>query len=498
LLSHSQDNLIKTLTDHVSLSKAACTLDYSTLLVEKLEQLRSNKVESGTHVDAGYGDLKEEKYAANLVHLLRRLQHILFQVLVHRSITRLDELALHWYTYWQQQKKVDEGWFNEWPCGQRPLSTTWPWNIRPSLMVLWGVCWKFYPPEPTDREKVWPPTAQQQLVDESAIWNFSDSFIEELDQGTSKSVEDLALGDRTKAISPWQPGFRWTIEHRLQDHLTQSWGPSLPLTRIAPLVLLAPDVHSHRLTLLSCSRLVSHHPRKSDPGNNANITKAGTVEGGLRHASMTGFDRGLGISNPTTQRPSLCPDAVPLPVNAALYPSPFDSADCTPWSGSPGGNIQAPNSTSHKNFEQGSPDALCYQKTPVPSTYPPPTPFPTLEISPAAAKDYVPTSNLITTEIPYARVLGTPYLEFQAMGSSDMYPSPLSEAGRQPPISSPALPPEPVVAEQDTAASSDGGRGPRGPIQRGDPPRNALNEIYCDHPECATTTQTFLRRCEWR
>lgn len=35
-------------------------------------------------------------------------------------------------------------WFTEWPNGQRPLSTTWPWNIRPSLVVLWGVCWMFY------------------------------------------------------------------------------------------------------------------------------------------------------------------------------------------------------------------------------------------------------------------------------------------------------------------------------------------------------------------
>ncbi|TAQ88062.1 hypothetical protein B7494_g3591 [Chlorociboria aeruginascens] len=36
------------------------------------------------------------------------------------------------------------GWFFEWPGGQRPLNSTWPWTgVRPSLLVIWGVCWMF-------------------------------------------------------------------------------------------------------------------------------------------------------------------------------------------------------------------------------------------------------------------------------------------------------------------------------------------------------------------
>jgi hypothetical protein len=34
--------------------------------------------------------------------------------------------------------------FVEWTDGEPPLSTTMPWNIRPCLVVLWGVCWMFY------------------------------------------------------------------------------------------------------------------------------------------------------------------------------------------------------------------------------------------------------------------------------------------------------------------------------------------------------------------
>ena len=36
--------------------------------------------------------------------------------------------------------------YSEFPRGWRPPCTTMPWNIRPALLVLWGVCWMFYPP----------------------------------------------------------------------------------------------------------------------------------------------------------------------------------------------------------------------------------------------------------------------------------------------------------------------------------------------------------------
>ena len=34
------------------------------------------------------------------------------------------------------------------PGKRRPPSPCWPWNIRTSLIVLWGVCWMFYTPQP--------------------------------------------------------------------------------------------------------------------------------------------------------------------------------------------------------------------------------------------------------------------------------------------------------------------------------------------------------------
>jgi hypothetical protein len=51
-----------------------------------------------------------------------------------------------WQNHWRRQLKFGgDKWCSEFSNNQRPISTTWPWSIRPSLAVLWGVCWMFYP-----------------------------------------------------------------------------------------------------------------------------------------------------------------------------------------------------------------------------------------------------------------------------------------------------------------------------------------------------------------
>lgn len=45
----------------------------------------------------------------------------------------------------QHARLFGVGWFLEWPGGQRPLNSTWPWSgVKLSVLVLWGVCWMFY------------------------------------------------------------------------------------------------------------------------------------------------------------------------------------------------------------------------------------------------------------------------------------------------------------------------------------------------------------------
>lgn len=42
------------------------------------------------------------------------------------------------------QFNLSFGRLSEFPNRLRPPCTTMPWNIRPALLVLWGVCWMFY------------------------------------------------------------------------------------------------------------------------------------------------------------------------------------------------------------------------------------------------------------------------------------------------------------------------------------------------------------------
>ena len=146
-LSHSTDTLVETVSPATSPQHAAYLFDLSSLLINRLDVFRSQQPTETYHSSSGFSDLqhlRDESFIANLLHLLLRLQRRLFQVLVNQSLQQIEEITRYWREYWQQQRKLGNNWFNEWPDGRRPLSTTWPWNIRPSLVILWGVCWMFY------------------------------------------------------------------------------------------------------------------------------------------------------------------------------------------------------------------------------------------------------------------------------------------------------------------------------------------------------------------
>lgn len=102
-----------------------------------MKKLQSPSGSKETDVDFECG-----KFLANLEHLLRCLQQIALEAIFRHYGDLVG--ALHWLSYWQHRKRIGEGWFTEWPNGHRPLSTTWPWNVKTSLLVLWGVCWMFY------------------------------------------------------------------------------------------------------------------------------------------------------------------------------------------------------------------------------------------------------------------------------------------------------------------------------------------------------------------
>ena len=92
------------------------------------------------------GGLVCDDLVANFQHLLRSLLKNVLEAIIRHFLRIIEADNLHSHLRWQYSQRIGEEWFAEWPNGHRPLSTTWPWNIEPSLLVLWGVCWMFYGP----------------------------------------------------------------------------------------------------------------------------------------------------------------------------------------------------------------------------------------------------------------------------------------------------------------------------------------------------------------
>jgi hypothetical protein len=80
----------------------------------------------------------DELFIANYEHLLLRLQAELVQALTRKAF---EELLRGGHD--KKQRKL-LAWFTEFADKPQPLSTSFPWTIKPSLAVLWGVCWMFY------------------------------------------------------------------------------------------------------------------------------------------------------------------------------------------------------------------------------------------------------------------------------------------------------------------------------------------------------------------
>lgn len=93
-----------------------------------------------------FGLAIDEIFIANYEHLLLRLQAELVQVLTRKS---LEELLRGGHD--KRQRKL-LSWFSEFAEKPRPLSTSFPWTIKPSLAVLWGVCWMFYDRDFSDQD----------------------------------------------------------------------------------------------------------------------------------------------------------------------------------------------------------------------------------------------------------------------------------------------------------------------------------------------------------
>lgn len=97
-----------------------------------------------THSSYALSNLNDEKIIANLEYLLLWYRQCALDAIISHFLALAENAVTYFYQHALMKKSALHDWFSEWPNGQRPLSTTWPWNIKPSLVVLWGVCWMFY------------------------------------------------------------------------------------------------------------------------------------------------------------------------------------------------------------------------------------------------------------------------------------------------------------------------------------------------------------------
>lgn len=145
--------------------------DLTTLLLAKISTFANSRAYRGWPSESWpllSDNIKRGKLVTNLDHVLRRLQQAALEALIYHGLKVLVDSAQDWHQRWFQVRLLDFGWFSEWPNSRRPLSTTWPWNIRPSLVVLWGVCWMFYDNSTRSAQEL-----RQQLEEEeiaSSVW----------------------------------------------------------------------------------------------------------------------------------------------------------------------------------------------------------------------------------------------------------------------------------------------------------------------------------------
>jgi hypothetical protein len=130
---------------------AACRLQYGD------EWLVAQGLDCGLDID--------ETFIANYEHLLLRLQAELAQALTRKA---LEELLRGGHD--KKQRKL-LSWFSEFAEKPFPLSTSFPWSIKPSLAVLWGVCWMFYDRDNQQDASVRQEKLLQHLDYPTVQWN---------------------------------------------------------------------------------------------------------------------------------------------------------------------------------------------------------------------------------------------------------------------------------------------------------------------------------------
>ncbi|KAI9790958.1 MAG: hypothetical protein M1835_000608 [Candelina submexicana] len=432
----------------ISWARAAYEYDLVTLLLLAIDR-RIELLNTGRKICHNDGldleILSDEVCTANLQHFLLCLQRRLFDVLLRKSFIEIEEHAHEWQRYSQQQRKLGVWWFSEWPSGRRPLSTTWPWNIKPSLVVLWGVCWMFYGDE-------WNPSIPaDNILRSEAFWEYMPQMLPD----SNEAVVDHELNSTTiipnygnVPISPSQrTSFIDVLDASVESDITAPQWHSSP----GPQSTYRNRIHGspiqgsstvEYITTSEPSTLYGTSDSSQNDFSEYNIALASRSSGAFLsyvHALAGSF----------THPPAESPFNPPIVTFQA--PTPPDAASPVAWN-----------------------------------------PLYNLESSQAFGRD-----SAFSTLNDSNTILHDMHNNHQP---HDFRRSPVpSSIQPQKHSVSPDTPTDSLSHEAETSPTSIISDERKGPERGGSqPPRNGRNRFTCIHEDCTSEKQVFLRRCEWR
>lgn len=446
-----------------SLDKLYDILALTAALVDRLQNRSGSSIQrkrKGADDDVVCDDFKCDKYVANLEHLLRCLKQTALDAIIRHYLKVVEAHILHWHHHWQYQKRIDEGWFAEWPNGQRPLSTMWPWNVKPSLLVLWGVCWMFYG---------------------SSAYNNSYSRPTRNRGGTEPLSEDFWTRHSGQPQPQLTQQHNATYNYPSQPRQQYVTHPNTSTISETSEECAGPASNSHPSSLwLHPPKAGAQVRRANDPGHDSRAQSRD-------YPPMTIYSHAENQGNPLYQA---IISASPYIKGTSSVSSDLFPAVCWPYS---------------QGINQDQPSAYAPSYTPWQSKYN------SVENITASAQrsrsdpsfqSYGPPQQVAN---PQAAARGLGSLGFGLglqMHDITSYPSPHSDVSGQ--MTSSCLsvlpramtsPSMPLVVSPSVAGSSNSRHSSR---RSQEPPRNMEGMMYCDNPECADNPPVFPRKCEWR
>ncbi|KAI9729451.1 MAG: hypothetical protein M1834_006832 [Cirrosporium novae-zelandiae] len=502
-------------------------LDLTALLLAKLN-VRSR------HEEPSYSECPPDLYhcddkdIANLEHLLLRLEHTLLEYLFCENMQQLEYILI-------RRHIVKKGWFTEWPDGKRPLNTTMPWNIKASLVVLWGVCWMFWDNSLRQPQSVFLNDPEFISIFQSEMdlemeqqQNFTptgnmENTMNAMDVNMQVGASQARRGSAESAVStmggyggPEIPG---DDESSRVSNANANVSVAVPLGIPSSYPFARPTNSIHD----------GHNDHVGNPGNAGN----GNENVGGLYVPMNNNNRrddlesnALGVSGNRSSSGNL-ETAAPThwnnysdirPDTAELSSSSAPPYAWTAKNHNSSFNIKAENSPAAYSpvFGVWSPRELLYRQLPSRSSFLPELIPPQLTIQPpdapapqefdlSAGSTWPDQSRLFFERSPSnSSVAFDRYSLYQGMGVDQQgmeYPTPASPISNGNGTSRRAS--SVTTIEDDMQQDENSvtlGKRPRAIISHRrpeQPPRREDGSIYCNHQDCQQNPPTFRRPCEW-